>query len=248
MFIKNGFNDFLPKPIDTVLLNSVLENWIPKEKQIRAAGKNRTNSEQNDREKINIDGLDTRKGIFRAGGTFENYLAILETFYNDGMEKINEIRKCLEKNDSALYTIYLHALKSACSNVGADRLSEAAGALERAGEQGNVNYINMHNAEFLANLNTLLESINKTVKDFRIKTKSDSINTEQIKAELLLLDAALGEMDSIKIKKTSKILREYMHSAEDGEIIENILNYVLTGEYEEAHLLIVSALNKLSEN
>jgi CheY-like chemotaxis protein len=33
MFIENGFNDFLSKPIDTVKLNAVLEKWIPKEKQ-----------------------------------------------------------------------------------------------------------------------------------------------------------------------------------------------------------------------
>ena len=33
MFMENGFNDFLSKPIDTIKLNSVLEKWIPKEKQ-----------------------------------------------------------------------------------------------------------------------------------------------------------------------------------------------------------------------
>ena len=34
MFLQNGFNDFLLKPIDTVRLSAVLEHWIPKEKQI----------------------------------------------------------------------------------------------------------------------------------------------------------------------------------------------------------------------
>jgi CheY-like chemotaxis protein len=33
MFIENGFDDFLSKPIDTVKLNAVLEKWIPKAKQ-----------------------------------------------------------------------------------------------------------------------------------------------------------------------------------------------------------------------
>ena len=33
MFLENGFDDFLPKPIDTVKLNALLEKWIPKEKQ-----------------------------------------------------------------------------------------------------------------------------------------------------------------------------------------------------------------------
>jgi len=34
MFFSNGFNDFLSKPIDTINLNSILEKWLPKEKQI----------------------------------------------------------------------------------------------------------------------------------------------------------------------------------------------------------------------
>jgi CheY-like chemotaxis protein/anti-sigma regulatory factor (Ser/Thr protein kinase) len=33
MFLQNGFNDFLSKPIDTIKLNTTLEKWIPKEKQ-----------------------------------------------------------------------------------------------------------------------------------------------------------------------------------------------------------------------
>ncbi len=33
MFLENGLNDFISKPIDTIKLNSVLEKWIPREKQ-----------------------------------------------------------------------------------------------------------------------------------------------------------------------------------------------------------------------
>jgi CheY-like chemotaxis protein len=33
MFLENGFNDYLSKPIDTVKLNAALERWIPKVKQ-----------------------------------------------------------------------------------------------------------------------------------------------------------------------------------------------------------------------
>jgi len=32
MFLENGFNDFLSKPIDTAKLNSVLEKWLPENK------------------------------------------------------------------------------------------------------------------------------------------------------------------------------------------------------------------------
>ncbi|MDR2554429.1 MAG: response regulator [Fibromonadaceae bacterium] len=35
MFLSNGFNDFLSKPIDIIDLNSILEKWLPKEKQTK---------------------------------------------------------------------------------------------------------------------------------------------------------------------------------------------------------------------
>jgi len=38
MFLANGFNDFLSKPIDTVKLNAVLAKWIPKDKQEKMDG------------------------------------------------------------------------------------------------------------------------------------------------------------------------------------------------------------------
>ena len=35
MFLENGFNDFLSKPIEMAELNKILERWIPKSKRVR---------------------------------------------------------------------------------------------------------------------------------------------------------------------------------------------------------------------
>jgi len=34
MFLENGFNDFLAKPIETPKLDFILQKWVPREKQI----------------------------------------------------------------------------------------------------------------------------------------------------------------------------------------------------------------------
>jgi response regulator of citrate/malate metabolism len=34
MFLENGFNDYLSKPIEIATMNSIIKKWIPKEKQI----------------------------------------------------------------------------------------------------------------------------------------------------------------------------------------------------------------------
>jgi len=38
MFLSNGFNDFLSKPIDIMKLNTILGKWIPREKQEKLNG------------------------------------------------------------------------------------------------------------------------------------------------------------------------------------------------------------------
>jgi len=42
MFLDNGFNDYLSKPIDTTVLNTILEKYIPKSKQIRLSQDNKS--------------------------------------------------------------------------------------------------------------------------------------------------------------------------------------------------------------
>jgi len=135
MFLANGFNDFLSKPIDTAKLNAILEKWLPKEKQEEA-------------EEIADNG--------------ESYVdaEILAAFHKSATDKINEIKKSLETENYSLYTIYVHALKGASAIIGALELSEMAKSLEKAGEQRDLAYIKQHNPEFLNALKNFLDNMN----------------------------------------------------------------------------------------
>ncbi|MCL2130243.1 MAG: ATP-binding protein, partial [Treponema sp.] len=77
-FLENDLNDFLPKPIDTSMLNSMLEMWIPREKQIRSTVSNNGKTiimENNNTVDFRIKGLNINKGIMMSGGIKENYLS-----------------------------------------------------------------------------------------------------------------------------------------------------------------------------
>jgi CheY-like chemotaxis protein len=45
MFIKNGFNDFISKPIDVSKLDEILDHWIPKEKKTKNGEESAANKE-----------------------------------------------------------------------------------------------------------------------------------------------------------------------------------------------------------
>ena len=153
ILLTKGFNDFLSKPIDTVKLNTVLERWIPKEARSGICEK------KENAQKSLFDRLDIDKGIANSGGKEELYKEILAVFYEDGLQKIDEIEGCMASGDMNNYPIYVHAIKSAAANIGAERLSEAANALEVAGDSGDINYIQSNNANFIADLKALLDEI-----------------------------------------------------------------------------------------
>jgi len=198
MFLANGFSDFLSKPIDIVKLDAILEKWVPKDMQEQA------------------------KGIIK-NEISEQMLAI---FYNDGITKIEEIKKCLETENYPLYIIHVHALKSALANIGAKELSESAKALET----GDLGFIKANTAVFLAKLKLLLDSINKS---FTGRRKEESPSYEV----LIGLKEALQTMDVSVINNAVNDLHNFAQA--DG-ILEN----VLIGNYDGAVAMIDDLLSK----
>ena len=165
-FLKNGFNDFISKPIDTAELSAALVRWIPEAKIISAANTPSEESKTTTMDApagIEITGIDVNTGISRSGGKLELYLEILAAFREDAMELSKKMKSCIDSNDISLYTTHVHALKSAAANIGALDLSEAAAALEMAGERKDMEYIRARNEGLLVDLADMLNSIERTI-------------------------------------------------------------------------------------
>jgi len=243
-FLQIGFNDFISKPIDTVKLNSILEKWIPKGKQ-KIAPKKESVIEQKDKhgngksiksESIKIEGIDTAKGVFLSGGTLTSYLETLSIYYKDGLEKISEIEACLESANLDLYTIHVHALKSASANIGAYELSEIAATLEKAGERRDTEYIELHTPILLAALKAMLVQINDVLAINKESSENGGnlCDMETLIPKLEELMAALEVLDAGTINKSIDELQNLTKTDASGAAIQNISEKILIGEYEEA--------------
>jgi len=248
MFLENGFNDFLSKPIDTVKLNTILEKWIPKEKQkiTTESGKNAAHREHETDSGIGIEGIDVARGISLSGGTKEQYLDTLALFFKDGLEKINELNKSLETDDLALYTIYVHALKSASANIGAHALSEAAKVLEEAADNEDLGFVEKNNPVFLTDLRLLLDRINYVLSSFKKTTgeKNYDKNTETTRAELVKLKTAINDLDAGSINDTIEGLRQSSQGDAIETVITDISDNILIAEYDKAIELIDGLLSE----
>ncbi|MCL2664908.1 MAG: ATP-binding protein, partial [Defluviitaleaceae bacterium] len=245
MFLKNGMNDFLSKPIDTVKLDSILTKWIPAEKWSEPA-KGEADIDNEFDINIAVEGINIGKALSFASGSKENFIKTLSVFYRDGLIKIDEIQKTLETKNLQLYIIYVHALKSASANIGADSLSEIATRLEEAGKQGDVSFIQVHNALLISEFNTLLVNIGEALSNINKEAQDVFIDLSLLKPELCDLKTAIDKFDYENIEKGIEVLHKYTNEAAVGKKIEELLHFILTGNDDKAIELIESLIIKYS--
>jgi signal transduction histidine kinase/CheY-like chemotaxis protein len=241
MFLANGFNGFLAKPIDTVMLDAILGKWIPKEKQKSSspsANEKAEEKKQNTKaEVLEIEGIDIKKGIALIRGSIPRYFTILEVFKEDALVKIKELKKCVETGDIHVYTIHVHALKSAAANIGANDLSEAAKDLEMAGKRGDLDFINAHTTPFFESLELLLKNISGALSAY----KSRNGEGEKIPVEAKELETKFAELktalETFDVSTMNRIINDLLRLGLPeslSAVVQNISRNILMAEYEEA--------------
>jgi HPt (histidine-containing phosphotransfer) domain-containing protein len=253
MFLQNGFNGFLAKPIDTAKLEGILGKWIPKEKQKSPRPNENDDAEKKEQsasaEDLIIEGVDTKKGLALTGRSKERYLRILDVFYEDGLEKMKELKICLETNDIPTYTILIHALKSATINIGAVELSEAARELETAGKQNDLGFIEAHTAEFFESLELLLKNIYAVLSARKSGNREEekvSIGTEALKNKFLEIKSALEILDVGSLKRLFDDLQKLKLPENINAVVQSMSRNVLMAEYNGALVLAESVINNPS--
>ncbi|MCL2100982.1 MAG: hypothetical protein FWH22_04640, partial [Fibromonadales bacterium] len=120
------------------------------------------------------------------------------------------------------------------ASIGASDLSKTAKALEIAGKQKDLAFIELHTAQFLQALETLLNNINAAILAHGKEKSQNSMDFEALKNKLSELNRALVAFDYVAIDKGANDLQEWTQAAEVGGKIESILQNILIGEHEEA--------------
>ena len=139
MFIKEGMNDFVAKPIEVRVLVTKIRQWLPKEKV-----KKRSISIKKETAKKpaipQIPGLNVEDAL-KLIGSEKLFMDILKDYYLAIPKKVKLIQGYKDNKEWHNYTIEVHALKSASRQIGALELSDRAAALEAAGNAGDTETI-----------------------------------------------------------------------------------------------------------
>jgi CheY-like chemotaxis protein len=164
MFLEQGFNDFLSKPISRPNLDEILVKWIPREKQQPAApGLIPAVSEavpgDAPAEELSIEGVDTHKGITLVGGSRPVYCEVLTVFSRDAAGRLDLLQRVPTLAELPSFTTQVHALKSAAASIGAAAVAQRAASLEAGARQGDLAAINGQLAPFALALEALVQNI-----------------------------------------------------------------------------------------
>ena len=161
LYIDEGFSDYISKPVDTVRLEQVLLEYLPKDLIIK--GDDMTTSEQAENDSVtvktdeiknadsndddsetskfkNIPGIDYNAAVTNCGSE-DTFIQALEIFYNTMDKKAGDIERFWHESDVKNYTVLVHALKSSARLVGALKLSEDAKYLEACGDKNDLEEI-----------------------------------------------------------------------------------------------------------
>ncbi|UQZ87794.1 histidine kinase [Deltaproteobacteria bacterium Smac51] len=246
MFLANGMNDFLPKPIETAKMNAMLLKWISQEKHEKRD--RRTEERCPAGLELSISGLDQAAGLAACGGNPDIYRRTLELYRRDAAERLGPLQSSLGAGDLKSFTICVHALKSASAGVGAAGLSQAAASLEAAGRSGDWTYLKDASPAFFNDLSIMLEALERLRPEAAGVASGDAAEAgndlnDELRQLLRRLGQALKDMD---VGTADVVLAELQAAPATSGLAENlgkISENILLFEYDEAVSLIDSLLN-----
>jgi CheY-like chemotaxis protein len=188
MFLANGFNGFLSKPISTYELNEILKEWMPPEKITKRTSQPSASEqkEASDADKANdgfmddvgkINEINKEVGLSQLLGDKNIYRNTLEKFHKKIIPECNHMSASLDTDDISNFKISVHAMKSMLAITGAMGLSEEAYKLEMAAKNSeNVHFCKQNFPEFKEKLLSLHDKLSVIFPDVKEKNTGDTDN------------------------------------------------------------------------
>lgn len=225
VFLEEGMNDFIAKPIELKVLISKVAQWLPAEKIVRTDTSVLDISHEKKEAKVVVGNLDTETAISMLGSE-KLFWAVLKDFYRVIEKKHKQIKDTETNEDWHAYTIEVHALKSAARQIGAISLSEKAAALEEAGNKMDAAMIHKRTDEMLAEYKAYVQVLAPFCEEQETKGDKGVIPEEKLRELFADMRVAIDELDMDQMEEVANAMKEYSYSGKQGELFEQLLEAV----------------------
>ena len=228
MYISNGFNDYISKPVEPEALEKKLSEILPSEK-INYKNTKTSDWIQEDKENENKltdienflenNGINAISGLRNMNNNIENYQDMIKLFLKNINDKIFVLKALLDNNEDKNYGIEAHSLKSSAKLIGAEKLADICYKHEMAGRE--------------SKLDTARELWDKLTgeTDYVMTVLTGYINhVEYEKEKKSYCNEAKKKIENEDLQNKFKEIREYTEDydhIEAKKAIENLMDYSL---------------------
>jgi signal transduction histidine kinase/DNA-binding NarL/FixJ family response regulator len=222
IFMENGFDEFISKPIDIRQMNVSLNKFIRSRHspevveaaRQQAAKLNMAKSATGDVLPASDPQL---AAIFTRDA--EKSIAVLQSIYAK--------RDTYDEESLQMFIINTHAMKSALANIGEKELSKFASELEQAARERNFSIAIAKTPEFLNALRTLIEK-------YTPEQEENAVDEEvaYLHEKLFAIHLACEAYDKRTAKNLLAELNGKTWSHKTKELLEKIAEYILHSDFE----------------
>lgn len=241
MFLQEGMNDFVAKPVDTKAMVSMIRKWLPVDKIIPLTKEEqlKDNIKKTEEQTIEIKGLDTERAI-RLLGNKTLYMQILQDYYCSLHDRIDILTAQLDEKDYKNYTINVHSLKSTSRQIGADDIADLAARLEQAGHEEQYDIIHNNHSELVEKSKICEDILHDVFPDLAggISAGKSAATSDMVQELLQEMITALDEMDTLAIDDAVEKMAAYSYSDMENELFEKIKTYAETCDLDECMAVV----------
>jgi CheY-like chemotaxis protein/HPt (histidine-containing phosphotransfer) domain-containing protein len=256
MFLSNGFDEFISKPIDIMQLDAALNRWVRdrrSEDTLTRAERDRPPENTPDGDDaaatgilkdIFVDGLDIASGILRYGNE-TTYLQILRFYVHYTPELLDRLNE-LSEDEKFLpdYAIAVHGLKGSCYGICADNVGKLAEKLEASAKSGDFETVRANHEvlsraanALVADLENLLQTADARASNETAKKRASAPDREMLGKMLSaatfgktsLMEDIMADLERYEYESDGERvvwMREQMDNLEYGAIRERLQQWI----------------------
>ena len=237
MFLEEGFNEFVAKPIDNALLNQVLEDFIPDEKKIfdSASGSSPVEAAGAPNSPIRdpfdaMTGIDMDTALTYCGGNLEDYAELVRVYCDTADKNMEDIQSYFDAADWKNYAILVHALKSSSKTIGAMELSDIAYIEEMAAKNDETATINLHHKQMMDEYKRVVQVLRDNPQIYSPPVEAEPAVAEQPEespepAPERKENKRLTPLDVTEWRKIYDDLKQLLNTFEPGSVESYIKEY-----------------------
>ena len=238
-YLKEGFADFLTKPIDGDLLEQTTMKYLPETliRNAMEAGEEteKDNVEMDDKKYLQY-GISIENGLLYAKKDREMYLDLVRMFVKD-RTKQDTIYQFLVGENMKDYAILVHGLKGNARMLGADQLADMAFEHEKQSKAENLEYVKMHWEELLSIWKKTLDGFEELIRTYgkEQEDKYAAVNSDG-KDVLILSECDLAKvvdfLEDFETDQAIELLKEWIARPLEPSMHDCIKNVLIALEDE----------------